>query len=84
MNPAQPNLNAPLRLHPLTYLDEGDDVTLGRADIDSYGLFPPDGAALLQQLEAGTLRPMPRRGTGNSAERTWPSRSFLRSFTSSI
>jgi hypothetical protein len=54
MNPTEPCLNAPLRLHPLTYLDEGDDVTVGRADIDSYGLFPPDGAALLRQLETGT------------------------------
>jgi hypothetical protein len=43
----------PLRLHPLTYLEDGDEVTVGRADIDSYGLFPPDGAALLRELEAG-------------------------------
>jgi hypothetical protein len=42
-----------VRLHPLTYLEEGDEVTVGRADIDSYGLFPPDGAALLRRLEAG-------------------------------
>jgi hypothetical protein len=54
MNPAQHNLNAPLRFHPLIFLDEGDDVTVGRADIDSYGLFPTDGAALLRKLEAGT------------------------------
>lgn len=48
-----PDLDQPLRLHPLTYLDEGEEVTVGRADIDSYGLFPPDGAALLRRLEAG-------------------------------
>ncbi|MEU8588405.1 hypothetical protein AB0C59_15620 [Streptomyces sp. NPDC048664] len=42
-----------MRLHPLTYLEEGDEVTVGRADIDSYGLFPPDGAELLRRLEAG-------------------------------
>lgn len=47
------DLNAPLRLYPITYLEEGDEVTVGRADIDSYGLFPPDGAALLKYLEAG-------------------------------
>jgi hypothetical protein len=47
------DLYQPLRLHPLTYLEEGDEVTVGRADINSFGLFPPDGAALLRQLEAG-------------------------------
>ncbi len=49
----QIDLDAPLRLHPLTYLEEGDEVTVGRADIDSYGLFPVDGAALLRFLEEG-------------------------------
>jgi hypothetical protein len=53
MTTTQLHLDRPLRLHPLTYLDEGDEVTVGRADTDSYGLFPPDGAALLRQLEAG-------------------------------
>ena len=47
-------LDQPLRLHPLTYLEEGDEVTVGRADINSFGLFPVDGAALLRQLEAGS------------------------------
>jgi hypothetical protein len=47
------NLDEPLRLHPLTYLEEADDVTLGRADIDSYGVFPPDGAELVRRLDAG-------------------------------
>ena len=42
------------RLHPLTFLDEGDEVTAGRADIGSFGLFPPDGAALLRRLAAGS------------------------------
>jgi hypothetical protein len=40
-------------LHPLTYLDEGGEVVVGRPDIDSYGIFPPEGAALLRQLAAG-------------------------------
>ena len=48
------DLDQPLRLHPLTYLEEGDEVTVGRADINSFGLFPPDGAALLRRLEAGS------------------------------
>ncbi|MDI1461282.1 hypothetical protein QEZ54_09910 [Catellatospora sp. KI3] len=46
-------LSEPLRLHDLTFLPDGDDVVVGRVDIDSYGVFPPDGAALLQQLVAG-------------------------------
>jgi len=53
MTAVQIDLDVPLRLHPLTYLEEGDEVTVGRADIDSYGLFPADGAALLKYLEAG-------------------------------
>jgi hypothetical protein len=47
------DLGRPVRLHPLTYLDEGDEVTVGRADINSFGLFPADGAELLRRLEAG-------------------------------
>jgi hypothetical protein len=47
------DLDKPLRLHPLTFLDEGDEVTVGRADTDSYGLFPPDGAELVRHLKAG-------------------------------
>ncbi|GAA4876616.1 hypothetical protein [Kitasatospora terrestris] len=46
--------DAPLRFHRLTYLDQGDEVVVGRTDIDSYGAFPPDGAALLRRLETGT------------------------------
>ncbi|MDI2132953.1 hypothetical protein [Yinghuangia seranimata] len=43
-----------LALHPLTYLDEGDEVTVGRADVDSYCVLPADGAALLRRLEEGS------------------------------
>jgi hypothetical protein len=53
MSAVRSNLDEPLRLHPLTYLTEGDDVTVGRADIDSYGVFPPDGAELVRRLEEG-------------------------------
>jgi len=43
-----PAPTAPLRFHPLSFLDEGDgDVLIGRSDIDSYGVFPADGAVLL-------------------------------------
>src|SRR5664280_2942618 len=43
----------PLLLHSLTFLDDGDEVVVGRRDIDSYGVFPSDGAALLRELVAG-------------------------------
>jgi hypothetical protein len=47
------NLDQPLRLHPLTFLPEGDEVTVGRPDINSYGMFPTDGAALIKRLADG-------------------------------
>lgn len=47
------DLDLPVRLHALTYLDEGEEVTVGRGDIDSYCVLPADGAALLRELEAG-------------------------------
>lgn len=43
----------PVLFHPLVYLDDADGVTIGRADIDSYAIFPPDGAQLVRWLEAG-------------------------------
>src|SRR3954467_3083054 len=46
-------MSASLTLHPLTFLEDGDEVVIGRRDIDSYAYFPPDGAALVRQLEAG-------------------------------
>jgi hypothetical protein len=46
-------LDRPLSLHPLRYLVDGGEVTIGRADIDSYAIFPPDGAELVRRLEAG-------------------------------
>jgi len=44
---------APLLFHRLTYLEDRGEVIVGRADIDSYGVFPPDGAALVRELAAG-------------------------------
>lgn len=51
----QPDLDTdkPLRLHPLVYLADGDEVTIGRQDIDTYGIFPADGAELVRKLAAG-------------------------------
>jgi len=47
------DMDRPVRLYPLVYLEEDDQVTVGRPDIDSYAILPPDGAALVRQLEAG-------------------------------
>jgi hypothetical protein len=49
----------PLAIHALTFLDEGEDVTVGRADTNTYAVLPADGAALLRQLQAGLS---PREG----------------------
>jgi hypothetical protein len=46
-------MSAPLSLHPLTFLEDGDEVVIGRRDIDSYAYFPPDGAALVRRLGEG-------------------------------
>ncbi|MEZ0090792.1 hypothetical protein [Streptacidiphilus sp. EB129] len=43
----------PLTFHQLTFLAEGDDVTVGRPDEGSYVVLPADGAALLRQLVDG-------------------------------
>src|SRR5688572_12502922 len=42
-----------LAFHHLSYVDDGDEVVVGRRDIDSYGVFPPDGAALVRKLANG-------------------------------
>jgi hypothetical protein len=46
-------MSASLSLHPLTFLEDGDEVVVGRRDVDSYAYFPPDGAALVRQLRDG-------------------------------
>jgi len=42
-----------LSLHPLTFLEDGDEVLIGRRDVDSYAYFEPDGAALVRELSDG-------------------------------
>ncbi|HTZ43655.1 MAG TPA: hypothetical protein VMB79_07310 [Jatrophihabitans sp.] len=42
-----------LELPPLTYLEEGDEVTVGRPDRDEYIVLPADAAALLRRLGEG-------------------------------
>jgi len=46
-------MDLPLRMHPLVYLADGDEVTIGRRDTDSYAILPEDGAELVRRLEAG-------------------------------
>lgn len=54
--PAQLDPDARIRLLPLTYLAEGDEVTVGCAATNSYAVLPEDGAGLLRRLgEGGTL-----------------------------
>lgn len=48
------DLDCPVPLHTLMFLDEGEDVTVGRRDADSYCVLPADGAALLRELERGS------------------------------
>jgi len=43
----------PVLLHALVFLDEGQEVTVGRADVDGYAVLPAEGAGLLRQLEDG-------------------------------
>lgn len=43
----------PIALHRLVFLADGDETTIGRAEIDSYAIFPPDGAEVVRRLEAG-------------------------------
>ena len=43
-----------IKFYPLTFIPENDlEVTVGRLDVDSYILLPADGAALLQEMQAG-------------------------------
>ncbi|GLW73030.1 hypothetical protein Kpho02_53290 [Kitasatospora phosalacinea] len=51
--PTAPDLDRPVALHPLVYLEEGDEVTVGRVDTDSYAVLPPDGARLVRWLAEG-------------------------------
>ncbi|MFI9271549.1 hypothetical protein ACIGXM_12650 [Kitasatospora sp. NPDC052896] len=43
----------PLAFHQLTFLSEGDDVTVGRPDEGEFVVLPADGAALLRRLVEG-------------------------------
>ncbi|MER5640571.1 hypothetical protein ABT095_26940 [Kitasatospora sp. NPDC002227] len=47
------DLDRPRVLHPLVFLPDGEDVVVGRADIDEYVVLPADGAALVRFLADG-------------------------------
>jgi hypothetical protein len=47
------DLDRPVTMPALVYLDEGDQVTIGRPDTDCYAVFPPEGAELVRRLAAG-------------------------------
>jgi hypothetical protein len=40
-------------LYPLTFVDEGDQVVIGRPDVDSFAIFPADAAAVVRRLAIG-------------------------------
>ncbi len=48
-----PMSTARVLFHPLTFIEERDGITVGRADIESYALLPEDGVALLRRLADG-------------------------------
>lgn len=51
-------------LHPLTFVEEGEDVVIGRSDIDSFAVFPADAAAVVGWLRDGaTIADAARRYT---------------------
>jgi hypothetical protein len=51
--PTRAETQASISLYPLTFVDEGDHVVIGRPEIDSFGVFPPDAAAVVARLRDG-------------------------------
>ncbi len=46
-------LETALELHNLSFVQEGDEVVVGRLDTGSYAVFPADGAELLHRIAEG-------------------------------
>jgi hypothetical protein len=59
--PGQRAPDRPVLLHSVIFLDEGQEVTVGRADVDGYAVLPAEGANLLRRLEEG-LTPVEAAG----------------------
>ena len=45
--------SARITLYPLSFVNEGDDVVVGRAETESYAVFPADAARVVQKLRDG-------------------------------
>ena len=75
-DPGQRAHDRPVLLHSLVFLDEGSEVTVGRADVDGYVVLPGRGAGLLRRLEEG-LTPAE---TSDWYERTYGERVDIDSF----
>lgn len=50
---AERNLDGTLDFHELSFLEDGGEVTVGRADLGSFVILPADGAELLRRLAWG-------------------------------
>jgi len=46
-------MSSQLAIHPLSFVEQGDDVIVGRTDTGSYAVLPSDGAQLLRKLADG-------------------------------
>ena len=64
-DPGQRAHDRPVLLHSLVFLDEGAEVTVGRADVDGYVVLPAEGRPA-PPAGRGTY-PRPRRPTGMRA-----------------
>ena len=69
-----------LDFHPLSFVPEGSDVLVGRADTESYALLPADGAALLEKLADG----MPPESAAGWYAQTYGERLDLAEFVADL
>ncbi|WP_035795681.1 hypothetical protein [Kitasatospora mediocidica] len=46
-----------IRFHALTFVEEGDEIVIGRPEIDSFAVFPADAAAVVRHLQNGESIP---------------------------
>lgn len=53
LTPGPGAVPGPVALYPLTFVDEGSQVIIGRPEIDSFAVFPSDAAAVVRHFQAG-------------------------------
>jgi|ERR1022692_247013 hypothetical protein len=53
VSPGHAALDSRLALYPLTYVNEGDQIIIGRSDVDSFAVFSADAAGLVRRLATG-------------------------------